>query len=137
MAEIVQLNLDEAPEVLVDMDVDGIVIIGGDSENETLESVRCLDWSLNHQLRRARQSLQEVPVFVPTMRKVRASFVVLAPRKQEKTTVVGYLANLGLKSVAVLSETGSLPDGWDNWSDSSFDKIILCSESDDSKDVDT
>lgn len=129
MADIVKLNLDGTPEALVEMDVDGIVILGSGSENQTLESVRCLDWSLNHQLRRARKTLQEVPVFIPTMRKLKASFVVLAPEKQDTAEIVGHLANLGLRSVAILSEAGSVANGWDNWNDSNLDRIVLCSES--------
>ena len=71
------------------------------------------------------------------MRKLKASFVVLAPEKRDTAEIVGHLANLGLRSVAILYDAGSVADGWDNWNDSNFDRIVLCSESADSMGANT
>lgn len=128
MAEIQRVQLHKTPELLNALKVDVLVVLaeGGDFTDWQNEGVRCLDWALNHQLRRARKKLFEIPVFVPSMGKIKASYVVLCPSRFNMETLVKNILTMGLTSLAFVSEDGNVPNVNHQWDHSRFSSIFLC-----------
>lgn len=128
MAQIVTMALEKTPEALVELDVDTIIVIQNHPKKELSESFRCLDWALNHQLRKAVENITNAPVFIPTMSKIKASFVVLSTDKLEKKRVEDNIVGLGMKSAAVLLSGVDGSNSWTDWAGSSLERVVLCSE---------
>jgi len=128
MAEIQRVQLQKTPELLNVLEVDVLVVLaeGGEFTDWQNEGVRCLDWALNHQLRRARKKLLEIPTFVPSMGKIKASYVVLCPLRFNMETLVKNITTMGLTSLAVVSEEGNVPDINKQLEHSRFSSIFLC-----------
>ena len=72
MAEIIKVALTNHSEILSQLEVDSVVILCHPlrSPELTHENIRCLDWTLNHQVRKARKNMGEMSVFIPSMKKI-------------------------------------------------------------------
>ncbi len=128
MAEIVRVTLDNNPEALGTFEVDGVVVLVEPKSQQdwSNESLRCLDWTLNHQLRRALEKMGELPVFVPSMNKIKAPYVVLCSAMSGKKSLEQNCQTLALKSLAIISEKGQLPSEWCEWTCQGLTSIYLC-----------
>jgi len=126
MSEIVKISLEQNPAVLVELGVDSIVIIQDETPHSVHESVRCLDWSMNHQIRRATQGSLSLPVFIPTMKKIKASMVVLSSKHCDRDQLLKNIEGIGFSSIALVAETGKLSKDWCNWAQTLSNTIYLC-----------
>jgi electron transfer flavoprotein alpha/beta subunit len=106
--------------------VDSIVIIQDETSHSVHESIRCLDWSMNHQIRKAREVSHRLPVFIPTMKKIKASVVVLSAEQSDKEQLLKNVRGMGLDSLALVSETGKVSKEWSNWAETLSNTIYLC-----------
>lgn len=139
MAEITRVALEQNTEVLSTLEVDGVLVLvkegkGGDWQDESL---RCLDWSLNHQLRRAREKMGNLPVFVPSMNKIKAPYVVLCSTMADKNSVEQNCQSMAFKSVAIVCESGGIPKVWEVWNAPEVSSVIMCERASETRGVNT
>lgn len=131
MAEIIKIELsNNNPEILSELDVDGVVVLV-DPFSKTgpiLESLRCLDWSLNHQLRRALEKISDLPVFIPSMKKIKAPYVVLCSSMTGRKSLEQNCQAMHLKSLALVPGNGKIPSHWADWTLAEINKIYFCEE---------
>ena len=86
MAELIKMAVNENPASLSELDTDGLVVIVDPFSAVELrdESLRCLDWTLNHQIRKALEKSGNLPIFIPSMNKIKARYVVLCSMAGKK-----------------------------------------------------
>lgn len=127
MAEVLKINLEKHPDSLSRLEVDGVlVLVQNPMEPDWRNSgVRCLDWTLNHQLRRAKNSVSDSPVFIPTMAKMIARYVILCSVMHDRDSLKNNIEKLGLKSLAMINECDEVPNEWDPWSQDAFAPVYL------------
>jgi len=130
MAEIITIDLDNNPDILAELDVDGVVVLVDPfSKNGPIsESLRCLDWSLNHQLRRALEKMGDLPAFIPSMNKIKAPYVVLCSSMTGKKSLEQNCLAMHLTSLALVPGNGKIPSHWSEWALPNFSKIYFCEE---------
>ncbi len=128
MAEIIKVALTNHSEILSQLEVDSVVILCHPlrSPELTHENIRCLDWTLNHQVRKARKNMGEMSVFIPSMKKIKAPYVILCPSELGRQALEKNCETMALKSIAIISESGEVPDGWIFWPENSLQKVYLC-----------
>jgi hypothetical protein len=130
MAEIIHLALDKNPEALTEVSVDAILLLMESEEvnGQTQESFRCLDWSLNHQIRSAKKVLRDTPIFIPSMNRIKAPYVVLCPTRNAKSLMEKNFETMAMKSIAISSQTGRVPALWCQWDPAQLESVYVCSE---------
>ena len=132
MAELISRNLNENADELSLLPAEAIVVLV-DSYSVLelrLESLRCLDWTLNQQIRRALEKSGNFPIFIPVMNEMKsrigARYVVLCSIKGDRLQLEKNCERLSLKTVGVVSDLGKIPQEWREWGSSSLDKVFLC-----------
>ncbi|NBY20297.1 hypothetical protein EBQ74_08670 [bacterium] len=128
MAEVKKINLDQNPNALTSLAVDAVIVITHIRKQIDWlnEGIRCLDWSLGHQLRRAKDKLKDLPIFVPSMGKITSQYVILCFPMSEKRNLEENCRNLSLKSLAIVADFGSVPEDWVQWETTDLDSIYVC-----------
>ncbi len=127
MTEVVNVSLQADPTLPSQLKADALLILRSPKRKIGHESVRCLDWSLNHQIRKACEAQTETIVFIPTMTKIKPSYVILS-QSSGKDEVIKNIKNMGLKSISILSEHEKMSANGLDWSQSGLDKIYLFDE---------
>jgi hypothetical protein len=131
IAEIIKIELNNNnPDVLSELDVDGLVVLVEplSKTGPLSESLRCLDWTLNHQLRRALEKMGDLPVFIPSMNKIKAPYVVLCSSMTGKKLLEQNCQAMHLKSLALVPGSGKIPSTWIHWTLPEINKIYFCEE---------